>query len=136
MAQRKRRLRLRARHVTATGQVAAPPAAEPEPEASPPVAAFHTRGARLVYWVVFAGAAFALSQFLESSGLGKALHGGRSEVSLATALLVGGPWLILLVAAVFVLGLFVYERERARGKVKHPVRVYERLLARWEGSNR
>ena len=132
LTQRKKRNRLRVRH-----QPSPVPAAAPEPSSPPafaPVAALHTRRARWIYWGLFAFAVIAFAQMDGIFGLTKALHGAKpAPVAHWTALCTGVSWLVLLIASLFALGLFVYEGERAHGRIRRQVRIYERILARWEG---
>lgn len=132
LTQRKKRKFLRLRRQQARPVPPPPEVGVPAPCA--PVRAFHTRRARLLYWGLFAFAVIAFAQMDGIFGLTKALHGAKpSPVAHWTALCTGVAWLVLLVASLFALGLFVYEGERAHGRIRRQVRVYERILARWEG---
>lgn len=78
---------------------------------------------QVVYYSAFVFATVALS---------RVIHFGRQlEKQVQGAIFWGGLWLLLLFGAIVVLGLFIYEGERAKGTLQRRSRFYEGILARW-----
>jgi hypothetical protein len=81
------------------------------------------RGRKTLFYVLLAAATFGLSEFLAAwrawravPGAAEAFHAGV----LAAGLLALGLWL----------GFLLYEVDRAAGRVRRPVALYEWVLAR------
>lgn len=93
-----------------------------------PVRALRTLKARVLYYLCFVGAVICLSRAIH---FGRFLTGHEtSDLAVGAVWAFFGVWAGALLACVWVLGLFVYEGERAKGTLNRRVAAYERVLAR------
>ena len=78
---------------------------------------------KLTFWTLLAAAVLALSQFLAAWRLWRAVP----SLDHAAAVAAFG---VILVGAMGWLGFLLYEVDRAAGRIRHPVGVYEWIIAR------
>jgi len=78
--------------------------------------------ARLAFFALFALATVTLSRLI--AAFNQLVAVGASDQTVGPLLL----WVVVLLALLFVMGLYVYAGERRNGRVRRRVAVYERIL--------
>jgi hypothetical protein len=94
------------------------------------VAALHSRGGRIAYYLAFALGAFAMARAIRFARIMLGARDPGEHVVLEAVL--GVMAVLLLVGCMFVLGLYVYEDLRWKGQLGRRRPLLERVLAKLE----